>query len=551
MRRLDTHARKKRLFLLWAGLVVLAAFFLRVFRLGAQELWIDEAYSYLLAAQPDWFGPPTLANNTPPLYHFLLRGWIEFFGTDETGIRLLSVVLGTLLVAAIIWAGRELFTPEVGLWSGIFTAVAPFHIYYSQEARSYALLALALTLTYGTLARALRVNTPASWGLVTVSVALALYSHYFAALGLAPTVLFLWVWSPLPAGPRLWARYLLAMGVAVVMFLPWLIATFLLAPHPLEDPSFDWLRINWRAIPPALAIPKSFEMLGLGGHAELVLTQVKQFRALEFPLWARFLGLVILSGLFFWALAPWGNDHLGISKVGRRRAWVFALFVLPLGALWLLSYFVTPVYIVGRYDIIAFPAYALLIGLGLGKLSGVSKNGPWLVGAIMLLLALPLFTKLYRYYDSPAPSPGMHSARILDRVVKNDDVVVFTDPAVHVYLYYLARLGYTWRGTECRKDQAERRFSCRFFPSAAEATLHGISGSTLSVTGTRAELEKILEPLPAQEATVWIISGPTRSEEADAILFGQLVRLGFEAVQESTSPPFYPFRRAPSPASHD
>jgi len=536
-----------RAYLPTASLVVLFAFFLRIFRIGAQELWIDEAYSYLLAAQPDWFGLPTLANNTPPLYHFVLRVWMSLLGEDETAIRLVSAIFGTLLVAAVIWTGREIFSPSVGLWSGCFAAIAPFHIFYSQEARSYALLALALTLTYGTLARAIRVNTPISWGLVTASAGLALYSHYFAVLGLLPTVLFLWALPQSPSGRPPWNRYLIAMGTAAAIFLPWGLAAYHLAPHPLEDPSFDWLRINWLTMPPALAIPKSFEMLGLGGHSDLVLTHVKQFRNLDFPFWARLLGLIILSGLFVYAMLPWGDERLGISRLVRRKVCVLALLLFPLGALWVASRLVTPMYIVGRYDIIAFPAYSLLVGLSLAKIHKVPRRGVWLVGALVLLLSASIFTKLYLYYQAPAPSAGLHNARILDRVLRNGDVVVFTDPAVHVYLYYLARLGYTWHSGECRKQGADRWFYCRFFPPAAEATLHGISGTRLSVQDTRAELEKILASIRTDAATVWIISGPTRTEEADAILFGQLTRLGFEPIREMSEPPFFAFQRAAPP----
>src|SRR5579885_2572855 len=79
--------------------VVLLALLLRLHGIGTQELWVDEAYSYLLATAPDWLGPATLANNTPPLYHFLLRGWMVVAGQDEAGLRLLSAAFGVLSVA--------------------------------------------------------------------------------------------------------------------------------------------------------------------------------------------------------------------------------------------------------------------------------------------------------------------------------------------------------------------------------------------------------------------------------------------------------------------
>lgn len=536
---------KDRRFLLTTGVLVLIAFLLRAFRIGAQELWIDEAYSYLLAAQPDWFGPATLANNTPPLYHFLLRAWMRLAGEDEAGLRLLSALFGTLMVVAVIWTGRELFSPAVGLWSGGFAAIAPFHIYYSQEARSYAMLALALTLTYWMVARATRVNTLLSWALVTASAVLALYSHYFAVLGLLPTALLVWALSW--TGHPVWRRYLAAVGIAALLFLPWGFATFFLAPHPLQDPSADWMRVNWQNIPPALAIPKSFEMLGLGGHAGFSPVLLKQFRSMEFPLWARLAGLTAIYALFVWAMVPQGDDLLGIPGLHRRKACLIALLLFPLVALWMASHLVTPLYIVGRYDILGFPAYCFMVGLGLAKLQCVPRKGLALAAGLCGLLIVSIVTKLTHYYQAPSPALTQNNVRILNGALQNGDVAVFTDPAVHAYLYYLGRLGYRWRTGECRNEEAKRWFYCRFLPVEAEPTLHGISGRTLSIQDTRAELQKILASLRDGTSTVWIISGPTRTEESDAIVFGQLARLGFDPIPKASSPPLFAFRRALPP----
>src|SRR5439155_24452044 len=130
-------------------------------------------------------------------------------GDSEAGLRLLSAVLGTLFVAVTIWAGREIFEPRVGLWSGLWAAVSPMHVYYSQEARPYALLTALLVATYVLLWRALRAGTRARWTLVSAAVAAVLYSHYLAILGLLPTAVMLSI-RPTPERVR---RYGTAMGL--------------------------------------------------------------------------------------------------------------------------------------------------------------------------------------------------------------------------------------------------------------------------------------------------------------------------------------------------
>src|SRR5574341_1357430 len=106
-----------------AGLGV-AAFLLRLYQSGAQELWLDEALSFHRATIHGGWRPDTVGDYSPPLYYLLLHGWITLAGSTEAGLRLLSVLAGTLGVLAVIWAGRAVLTPAVGLWSGLFAAVA-------------------------------------------------------------------------------------------------------------------------------------------------------------------------------------------------------------------------------------------------------------------------------------------------------------------------------------------------------------------------------------------------------------------------------------------
>jgi len=74
----------------WAGLAILLvlAAALRFYRLDAQSLWNDEGTSVALA-QRDL---ATIARHAsydihPPLYYYLLHGWISVAGTSEAAVR--------------------------------------------------------------------------------------------------------------------------------------------------------------------------------------------------------------------------------------------------------------------------------------------------------------------------------------------------------------------------------------------------------------------------------------------------------------------------------
>ena len=123
-------------------LILLLAAGLRLYRLDAQSLWYDEGASvgYALRTPGDiWRN--TAADIHPPGYYLLLSRWVGPLGTSELALRGLSVVFGLLLVAQVYSLGRALFHPTVGLLAGALIAIDPFHVYYSQEARMYTLLA--------------------------------------------------------------------------------------------------------------------------------------------------------------------------------------------------------------------------------------------------------------------------------------------------------------------------------------------------------------------------------------------------------------------------
>lgn len=167
-------------------LILLLAFSLRVFHLDTQSIWYDEGLSLYLAQQP-------LAQNIalsattdhPPLHTLLLGGWLALAGNSDFAVRFSSVVLGVLLVALTFALARAIDERASLIAAGLM-AVSPFAVYYSQEARDYALLT-ALTLA-ATLAFVRLVRGERRWrsGLAYVgAMSAALYTHYFAAFAWA------------------------------------------------------------------------------------------------------------------------------------------------------------------------------------------------------------------------------------------------------------------------------------------------------------------------------------------------------------------------------
>ena len=210
---------------LWRLLAfVLLAFILRIYRLGAQSLWVDEAITLSRSQQPFL----DLLRNMPaehaPLYFVLTHFWLLLAGTTDFALRFPSLLFGVLCVPLIGQLGTALFDRWVGLLVALLLVVNPFHVWYAQDARMYTPVTAFSLACLVSLVYALRTNQRWRWAVYAVSGALALYTHYYAGLILVVSGLFAlgWLaWSPTDRA-RTGRRWLAAVTAMGLLFLPWL-----------------------------------------------------------------------------------------------------------------------------------------------------------------------------------------------------------------------------------------------------------------------------------------------------------------------------------------
>lgn len=174
------------------ALVVIAAL-IRIITLDNQSLWADEALTAHEVRLP--FGAMLSAvahvETTPPLYFVLVWGWAKLFGTGAVAIRSLSALAGVALVPITFGATRELVSRRAGLLAAAFVACNPFVIWYSQEARSYALLAVLTGASFWCFARARRDPSASNLAWWAGLSAAALTTHFFAGFVAGPEALWL------------------------------------------------------------------------------------------------------------------------------------------------------------------------------------------------------------------------------------------------------------------------------------------------------------------------------------------------------------------------
>ncbi len=201
------------------GAVTLLAAVLRFVDLGAKSVWSDEAFSIFLAKQswPDFWQIVTSAEANMSLYYVLLRGWISF-GDAAWWVRLLSALMGVAVVPVVYWIGKEILSQRAGTLAALLLVINPFAIRYAQEARSYSLFVLLVSVSFLAFFHCLKQPTR-FWSVCYVlSTALALYAHFFAALVVLVQLVSL---AMVPADRRRFAtRQALQVSIVIVLGLP-------------------------------------------------------------------------------------------------------------------------------------------------------------------------------------------------------------------------------------------------------------------------------------------------------------------------------------------
>lgn len=350
--------RRRELQLL-GGIVALAAI-VRFATLDAQSFWYDESVTVGLVRMDfgDMLDRIPESESTPPLYYVIAWLWAKVFGTGEVGLRSLSALCGTAFIPVVYAIGARAVGARVGLIAAGLAAVNPLLVWYSQEARAYALLLLLGGLSFLFFIRLLtgdpRRRTLVLWAVFS---GLALATHYFAAFLVAIEA----VWLLMAAANR--RPIAIAVGALTVVELA--LMPLLLHQRSLNLADFiDEIPLTYRLA----RTPKQF-LVGFDAPGEVISAIAAS-------------ALVLLAFWFVWSR---GDDR-------ERRAAVIGLAV---GGILLVTTALLAVVGVDYFDtrnvLVAWAPLALAVAAGFGA-RRVGRAG---VIAAVVLAVLSASTVLF------------------------------------------------------------------------------------------------------------------------------------------------------------
>lgn len=162
---------------------------MRLKGIGALNLWLDEADSWVVARYPlaDLLRH-LQASPAGPFYFLLLKIWMAAFGDSEAALRSLSLAASLALLPVAYAIGARALSPEAGLLGTLLLAVSPVQLYFAQEARMYMLLTLLTACCVLAYLEWRGAESRRRWPALLLYVLfamLSLYTHYTSILLIA------------------------------------------------------------------------------------------------------------------------------------------------------------------------------------------------------------------------------------------------------------------------------------------------------------------------------------------------------------------------------
>ena len=404
------------------AVAALAAGGLTLRLIATRGIWLDEATSIHQAGMPlgDMLELLRTTDVHPPLHHVVLWVTVRVLGTGELAVRLPSLIAATALVPLLYVVARELYDRRAGYAAAALGAVAPFAVWYAQEARMYALFMVFALLALWLQVRILREGgRTRDWIGYALAAAALIYTQYFGVLFVGVQAL---AFGAAVARGVLPVRHALVwvavFGALVAPLAPFALDQFSAneaGGRGFQQPAQAGGAVEPGAAPGAYSALTNAAWAVLGYHSDATMTAIA-------ALWP--LGLL-----------------LALALLGRGRSWTTLLIVacaaLPGLALFGLGQ-VKPFVFEVRYFVGAVPLVLLLLARGLTSWA----RRPAVVGlacaAAVATLALGLADQQLNG-SNPRVYDFKNAVHAIEARARPGDIVVYSPKYIDTVVGYYGR----------------------------------------------------------------------------------------------------------------
>jgi len=447
-------------------LVLSIALILRLINLN-QSLWLDEAVQAVTAKGP-FLGifEELRGDFHPPLYHILLWGWVRIFGASEVSLRIPSVIFGVGTVGIVYLIMRVITGRWLPILGAVFLATAPFHIYYSQEARMYSMTTFFAALSIYFFVKILNLKAQKSKPNLKakicyfISTLCLIYSDYYGFLVFLAQMIFL-------VTKKQFKFIILSSFFIILFYLPWL--PFLISQFKM-------------GVLATTALPEWKNLVNASFIKAIPLTFVK-FAAGRITIFDKKIYALVVGIIF--VIYGWIGGYKGYKSYKDNKYYKLILlwFLIPIFGAWLGS-LVIPNYQPFRL-LLVLPAFYLLLAIGISSLQ--SNKLAVFLSSFVILVNL---TSLLVYYRNPYF--WREDWRGVANYLKSQQIplVISSDTFAWPLVYYQQEKNLVAVGKGVRKVSEEDKINLT-------ANLRQIKGKRLAYTPYLADLYDPEKKIPS------------------------------------------------------
>jgi mannosyltransferase len=389
--------------------ILFLGLFLRLININ-QSLWLDEAINVVFAQRSNFLEyllNYLIGDFHPPAHFAILWIWTHIFGYSELAVRLPSVIFGVATIYITYLIARQ-YSETVGRISAMLLAVAPLHIYYSQEARPYSLAAFAVTLCSLFFLKFLKSNSFKIRVGFALAAALVLYSDYVSYFIFPSQIIFLLIHQK-----KRISVYLGSLVLSFIFFIPWLF----IFPSQLKNGIETSNQVSgWK------------DVVGGTNLKEAVLLWAKTiFGRITFEnklVYGAILGATSALNLYILT-----KSKKEITKLEYPFLW----FIIPPILAFLFS-FIIPVFSYFRF-IFILPAFYILLSLGVEK---ISKKMKWAIIGLILIIQIG-FSFTYLLNSQFHREDWKSTVRLMGGTSSNDFAVLFKNSEIVAPFSYYSK----------------------------------------------------------------------------------------------------------------